>query len=417
MKFDFVVKTLYEQCLRSPRKATNLAQSLQPLDATFCNTERHIDSPSFLRSCCEAAAQWLRGCEQLSGEISISEAQALKTVSYFQLTDRAFHIASPEFITICQTFGYPIYCNCIRGDSRLMTSLLNIDSEVPDAYNFHHSAVSTAAKFRNIFTLIKSLDKLSIRHRALICLLESTVAHGQFDTARLLITNTAWLDNDFGSALHIASSRGHVDSIAAMLDHGAEPDNLSKLAPVYYALTPLICACIKNQMDAVFLLVGRGAAINANSYPFGSPLQAASLCGHGPLVQRMIQNLDADPNMSARLEYDGYVTYTPLSTTVLWKRQVAMKLLIYLGATLDQSGSHNGTNGVSPLCIACIKGRFFAVTGMLSKGARPDYSGDDISTPIQTAFDIGEYGIVQELQKFGAIKPVAKLGNREFHEQ
>jgi len=100
----------------------------------------------------------------------------------------------------------------------------------------------------------------------------------------------ARLSEDGETALHRAASRGHLNAVALLLDHGAKVD-----ATDGEDVTPLILASYRGQTDVVKLLLERGAAVNAREKRNGlSSLSHAVGRGEKELVSVLLAH-GADP--------------------------------------------------------------------------------------------------------------------------
>jgi ankyrin repeat protein len=100
----------------------------------------------------------------------------------------------------------------------------------------------------------------------------------------------ARLSEDGETALHRAASRGHLNAVALLLDHGAKVD-----ATDGEGVTPLILASYRGQTEVVKLLLQRGAAVNAREKRNGlSSLSHAVGRGDKELVSVLLAH-GADP--------------------------------------------------------------------------------------------------------------------------
>ena len=73
------------------------------------------------------------------------------------------------------------------------------------------------------------------------------------------------------TALHLAAGAGSVDAVAALLDHGADV-NAGEGA---WGQTPLIFAAANNRVDAIRLLIKRGAKVDLATRTLDLPTQDA----------------------------------------------------------------------------------------------------------------------------------------------
>jgi ankyrin repeat protein len=120
-------------------------------------------------------------------------------------------------------------------------------------------------------------------------------AAGQGNVGRLAeladkVNVDARLSEDGETALHRAASRGHLQAVALLLDHGAKVDAVDG-----EGVTPLVLASYRGQTEVVKLLLERGAAVNAREKRNGlSSLSHAVGRGDKELVRVLLAH-GADP--------------------------------------------------------------------------------------------------------------------------
>ena len=116
------------------------------------------------------------------------------------------------------------------------------------------------------------LHDASIRgHRAVVSMLLERGAD---------VEATTW---DGVTALHLAAAGGHQKVIATLLDAGAKID----MAGERHGDTPLHRAVGSGSLDAVTLLLERGAPIVADKYGY-TPLHTAAASGHAKVASLLI---------------------------------------------------------------------------------------------------------------------------------
>ncbi len=82
-----------------------------------------------------------------------------------------------------------------------------------------------------------------------------------------------------------ASSHGNIEAVRLLIERGACVN-----AKDSYGITPLHCATCKGQIDIVRLLIERGACVNAKNVHGTRPLHYAAMYGYTNIVRLLIEN-------------------------------------------------------------------------------------------------------------------------------
>ncbi len=152
-----------------------------------------------------------------------------------------------------------------------------------------------------------------------------------------------------GGPLHDAARKGDTLAIAELLDDGADIN-------AFELMTPLQMAAFNGQIDAVELLISRGADLEVASPTLGTALHAATSRGYLDVVQTL---LTSGANPDSRNEDQ----YTPLMIAALEQRLGALRALIAAGADVDavaisKRSPRGGHGNVNALHLATFKVRF-----------------------------------------------------------
>jgi ankyrin repeat protein len=168
-----------------------------------------------------------------------------------------------------------------------------------------------------------------------------------------------------------AARVGRVDAVTLLLDRGAAVD--ARTLPARQ--TALIWAVTDNHPEIVKMLVARGADVNAHTAvtkPQGEyvPARAGFAAGPGILRQRAL------PTPQGGM--------TPLLFAVRDGNRDMTRLLLELGAGIEQtSGNHT-----SPLLIALLNGQVEIATELLARGANPNAADDYLRGPLFAAIEL-----------------------------
>ncbi|KAF4848013.1 Ankyrin-1 [Colletotrichum siamense] len=178
---------------------------------------------------------------------------------------------------------------------------------------------------------------------------------GHVEVVRLLIERGVAVDASspiYGSALIAASSKGHEKVIHALLDQGANlnnnigshedpkesemPQNFAKLwspadengnTPAIYG-NALQAACHEGHEDTAWLLINRGADVNAPGGCYGSALAATSYGGNASIVQLLLES-------GASANSPGGIHGNALLSACRRGREDIVRILIDNGASED----------------------------------------------------------------------------------
>ncbi|KKP06190.1 hypothetical protein THAR02_01703 [Trichoderma harzianum] len=202
---------------------------------------------------------------------------------------------------------------------------------------------------------------------------------GSTSMAKLLLENGAAVDvtlqtGQFGNALQMASSEGHIEMMQLLLDHGAQVN----IQGGYYG-TALNAACARSFSDdaipIIRLLLERGADVNIGGGEFGFPLQAVcarSIPEAGILAQIL---LDHGADVNAR----GGEYGTALQAACVHS-PTTVQLLLDHGADINAAGGEYG-NALQAACIHYPT----IVRLLLDRGANVNAEGGQYGTALQAA--------------------------------
>jgi ankyrin repeat protein len=127
------------------------------------------------------------------------------------------------------------------------------------------------------------------------------------------------------SPLHAAAAGGHLKTMRILLDHGIEVDFSEGIA----GESPLCIAAKENQLDAIRLLVERGA--NLNGAAEGSNPLCEAISRHRFEACRLLLELGASPNGAEGNPNTNQGTY-PLASAVSYRQPEIFELLLKHGA-------------------------------------------------------------------------------------
>lgn len=219
--------------------------------------------------------------------------------------------------------------------------------------------------------------RTSAADRALVGeLLTRAAENGENDIIRFALASGADVDAhdpDTGKTpLILAAERGHVSSVALLIERGARVDRKST-----EQWTPLVYAAARGQPQVARLLIGAGANVEVREPSGGyTPLMIAALLGQADLVAPLI---DAGADVTARGDQTGSTALAVAAESSSPSSLDTMAELLIGGSPLEARDD----SGATPLMAAAKANNTNAVNLLLSAGADPlamDQAGNTAAT-------------------------------------
>jgi ankyrin repeat protein len=230
---------------------------------------------------------------------------------------------------------------------------------------------------------------------------------GRSEVIKLLLDHGADVDKAEGNGMtpmHAASAGGHAGAVTVLLAAGAATDvrtiwsttaaGYRSEAPDGYRSTPFHAAAEQGHSKIITLLLDHGGVdIEHCSGESGlTALTIASDRGHVEAV-KLLLGRGADANKA-----DNNGGYIPLWCAARGGYVEVLKVLLDCGGDVNMVGN----NGQTPLCAAAEGGHVAAIKLLLGRGADIDTAEDDGDTPVHSASGNGEAEAVHVLLKAGA---------------
>ena len=246
------------------------------------------------------------------------------------------------------------------------------------------------ASFAGMIGSVKSiLDKgadINAQGRRYGTALQVASERGHHQVVQILLNRGADINAQGDNALLEASERGHEKVVQILLDNGANVN-----AQGGYYGTALQAASEEGHEKVVQILLDKGANVNAQVGFYANALQSASMEGHEKVMQILLDN-GADVNAQ------GGRYGTVLQAASIRGHEKAVQILLDNGANVNALGGFHGT----ALQVASIGGYEKVVQILLDNGANVNAQGGDFDNALQAASGEGHIQVVQILLDKGA---------------
>ena len=345
-----------------------------------------------------------------------------------------------KIINILLKYGVDINCKMKGGWTPLLVAVSNNHSELVDEMigklkadpNFPYDDVQTpmyiaASKGFNeiINILLKYRVDLSISRSGFATPLMIASQLGYLETCRLLLLYGAKVNYKMENgltALLLAVAFNHPEIVDEMIEHYLAdpnlPDNVGR-TPMFIAAskgnniiikilirygadlnipssngsTPLLVASKFGFLKSCRLLLKYGADINCKNEKGDTPLMSAVINNHSELVDEMIRQFKADPNIT----YENGQTLIHIAASKGYNE--VLRILLKYSADINCKMK----GGWTPLLLAVSNNHLDLVDEMIRElGADPNLPNEDGKTPIYIAARNGYSGIIKVLLKNGA---------------
>uniref|UniRef100_A0A8D0HEN5 Ankyrin repeat and SOCS box containing 2 n=1 Tax=Sphenodon punctatus TaxID=8508 RepID=A0A8D0HEN5_SPHPU len=201
------------------------------------------------------------------------------------------------------------------------------------------------------------------------------------------------------TALYIATNRGNLDCLLALLQAGAEPDIANKAKE-----TPLYKACERKNVEAVRMLVQYNADANHRCNRGWTAL-------HEAVARNDLEIIDLLVKGGAKVESKNCYGITSLFVAAESGQLDALRYLAKCGAEINTQASDNA----SALYEACKNGHEQVVEFLLAQGADANKTNKDGLLPLHIASKKGYYEIVQRLLPVTSRTRVKRSGISPLH--
>lgn len=192
-------------------------------------------------------------------------------------------------------------------------------------------------------------------------------------------------DVNWESALHQAIQNGHVSSVKLLIELGADVESVDG------GYSALQLACRFGHEGLVDLLLGRGANLETKTFVSSTALHIAAECGQQFCVEKLL-------NRGAKVNAQDASGLTPLHLAAIHGLRAIAQMLLAHGAQKNQRSYRNEK---SPLHFAAEAGHTSTIKILLSYGADSNQKDSVGMTPLHHAASSGMQSSVECLMRSG----------------
>ena len=213
--------------------------------------------------------------------------------------------------------------------------------------------------------------------------------------------------NNLDQRLFEAARDGNLSAISQLINQGANVNAKISYSEVFdtwsrrfYDYTPLSVAAEKGRLEAILLLLKRGADIEGTDGQGNTALVVAAGAGQLESVKLLLKK-------GAKIDNPGRFNTTALLEAADEGKTEMVRLLLEKGADIEFQGS---PRGYRPLHAAASEGHLATIDLLLQKGAKRDVENRAGESAIMVAAESGKIEALQLLKEKGA-DPTARGRN------
>ncbi|XP_011063222.1 PREDICTED: ankyrin repeat and death domain-containing protein 1A-like isoform X2 [Acromyrmex echinatior] len=289
----------------------------------------------------------------------------------------------------------PIHWAASRGNTEIIEMLIQAkcDIEARDKYGMRplhmaaqHGHRDAVKMLINAGANVSAVNKK--QHTLLMCGARgSNVAVVEYLADAVESLNGEATDSTGATALHHAAITGHPAVITALANiPRIVLDTTDKKGQ-----TPLHCACAKEHLDAVEVLIGLGANVDAQDNDGNTPLHVATRTRHTGIAQLLLK-------AGANTELIDAEGFTPLHVAASQGCKGILDSMIQHGADLNKQCK----NGNTSLHLACQNNEVETVEILINKGVDLNCLNLRLQSSIHIAAEMGHTDICELLLAAGA---------------
>nr|XP_012142860.1 PREDICTED: ankyrin repeat and death domain-containing protein 1A-like isoform X5 [Megachile rotundata] len=289
----------------------------------------------------------------------------------------------------------PIHWAASRGNTEIIEMLIQAKCDIEARDKFGMRPLHMAARYGHrdaVKMLINAGASVSAMNKKQHTLLMCAARGNNIRVVEYLAEAVESLNGDAtdctgATALHHAASAGHPAMITAL-------SNISRIelnATDKKGQTPIHCACAEEHLEAVEVLIGLGANVDAQDSEGNTPLHVATRTRHTAIAQLLLK-------AGANTEITDEMGFTPLHVAASQGCKGILDSMIQHGAALNKQCKYGNT----PLHLACQNNEVETVEILINKGVDLNCLNSRLQSPIHIAAEMGHTDICELLLAAGA---------------
>ncbi|XP_006560481.1 ankyrin repeat and death domain-containing protein 1A isoform X1 [Apis mellifera] len=289
----------------------------------------------------------------------------------------------------------PIHWAASRGNTEIIEMLIQAKCDIEARDKFGMRPLHMAARYGHrdaVKMLINAGANVSAVNKKQYTLLMCAARGNNVRVVEYLAEAVESLNGDAtdctgATALHHAASAGHPSMITAL----SNVPRIELNATDKKGQTPIHCACAEEHLEAVEVLIGLGANVDAQDYEGNTPLHVATRTRHTAIVQLLLR-------AGANTELIDEIGFTPLHVAASQGCKGILESMIQHGAALNKQCKYGNT----PLHLACQNNEVETVEILINKGVDLNCLNSRLQSPFHIATEIGHNDICKLLLAAGA---------------
>ncbi|CAK9827321.1 Ankyrin repeat and death domain-containing protein 1A [Anthophora retusa] len=289
----------------------------------------------------------------------------------------------------------PIHWAASRGNTEIIEMLIQAKCDIEARDKFGIRPLHMAARYGHrdaVKMLINAGASVSAvnkkQHTLLMCAAQGNNVHVvEYLAEAVESLNGDATDCTGATALHHAASAGHPTMITAL----SSVPRIELNATDKKGQTPIHCACAEEHLEAVEVLIGLGANVDAQDNEGNTPLHVATRTRHTAIAQLLLR-------AAANTELIDEMGFTPLHVAASQGCKGILDSMIQHGAALNKQCKYGNT----PLHLACQNNEVETVEILINKGVDLNCLNSRLQSPIHIAAEMGHTDICELLLAAGA---------------
>ncbi|XP_076679194.1 uncharacterized protein LOC143374714 isoform X1 [Andrena cerasifolii] len=289
----------------------------------------------------------------------------------------------------------PIHWAASRGNTEIIEMLIQAKCDIEARDKFGMRPLHMAAWYGHrdaVKMLINAGANVSAVNKKQYTLLMCAARGNNVGVIEYLAEAVESLNGDAtdctgATALHHAASAGHPTVITALYNIPMIELNTTDKT----GQTPIHCACAKEHLDAVEILIGLGANVDAQDNEGNSSLHVATKTRNTAIAQLLLK-------AAANTEVTDQMGFTPLHLAASQGCKGILDSMIQHGAAINKQCKYGNT----PLHLACQNKEVETVEILINKGVDLNCLNSRLQSPIHIAAEMGHTDICELLLAAGA---------------